>query len=459
MNHPALAVIVLAAGQGTRMKSALPKVLHPIGGRPMLGHVLAVAQAMGAAQIVAVTAPGAEAVVALAGQWGGTSVVQERQLGTGHAVLAAENALAGFDGNLLVLFGDAPLLTAATLSRLIAKLGAGGDLSALGFRAADPAGYGRMVTDGDSLIRIVEQKDASEDERRIDLCFAGMLAGRARLIFELLHRVGNRNAQSEFYLTDVIGIAQARGLRCAVVEGPEGEMLGVNSRAQLAQGEAAFQARARAQLMDAGVGMTAPETVFLSADTIIEPDVVIGQYVVFGPGVTIKRGADIRAFCHIENSAIGERAIVGPFARLRGGAKLDADVDIGNFVELKNAHLEKGVKAHHLTYLGDSHVGEKANIGAGTITCNYDGFSKSRTEIGAGAFIGSNAALVAPVEIGEGAIVAAGSVITENVAPNALAVARGRQETKPGRAVQIRARNKAKRDMAKKDMAKKDRNV
>jgi bifunctional UDP-N-acetylglucosamine pyrophosphorylase/glucosamine-1-phosphate N-acetyltransferase len=446
MDQSALAVIILAAGQGTRMKSALPKVLHPIGGRPMLGHVLAVAKGLNAARIVVVTAPGADAVATLASQSGAVSVVQERQLGTGHAVLAAENALTGFDGNLLVLFGDAPLLTAATLGRLIARLGPDGDISALGFRAADPTGYGRMVAEGDSLLRIVEQKDASEEERRIDRCFAGMLAGRAQAIFELLHRVGNRNAQGEFYLTDIIGIARDRGLNCVIVEGPESEMLGVNSRVQLAQGEAAFQTRARATLMEAGVSMPAPDTVFLSADTIIEPDATIGHYVVFGPGVTVKRGAEIRAFCHIENSTIGERTIVGPFARLRGGAKLDADVDIGNFVELKNAHLEKGVKAHHLTYLGDAHVGEKANIGAGTITCNYDGFSKSRTEIGAGAFIGSNAALVAPVEIGEGAIVAAGSVITTNVEPNALAVGRGRQETKPGRAVEIRAKNKAKKD-------------
>jgi bifunctional UDP-N-acetylglucosamine pyrophosphorylase/glucosamine-1-phosphate N-acetyltransferase len=451
MNRPALAVLVLAAGQGTRMKSALPKVLHPIGGRPMLAHVLAVAKAMQASRMVVVTAPGADQVAKLANAWGAEAVVQERQLGTGHAVLAAETTLSGFDGNLLVLFGDAPLLTAATLGRLVARLGEGADIAALGFRAADPTGYGRMVADGDSLVRIVEHKDASEAERGIDRCFAGMLAGRASVIFGLLHQVGNRNAQGEFYLTDVIAIARAQGLNCAIVEGPEGEMLGVNSRAQLAEGEAAFQSRARLALMDAGVSLLAPETVYLSADTIIEPDTVIGQFVVFGPGVTVKRGTEIRAFCHIENSEIGERAIVGPFARLRGGVKLGDDADIGNFVELKNAHLEKGVKAHHLTYLGDAHVGEKANIGAGTITCNYDGFSKSRTEIGAGAFIGSNAALVAPVEIGEGAIIAAGSVITANVEPNALAVGRGRQETKPGRAVEIRAKNKAKKDMAKKD--------
>jgi bifunctional UDP-N-acetylglucosamine pyrophosphorylase/glucosamine-1-phosphate N-acetyltransferase len=442
----ALAVIVLAAGQGTRMKSSLPKVLHPIGGRPMLGHVLAVATELKAARMVVVTAPGAEAVTKLASQWDAQSVVQDRQLGTGHAVLAAEQALSGFDGKVLVLFGDAPMLTAATLSRLIGRLGQGSDLAALGFRAANPTGYGRMVAEGRSLIRIVEDRDASAEERRIDLCFAGMLAGKSRLIFELLHRVGNRNAQKEFYLTDIITIARDRGHSAGIVEGPESEMLGVNSRSQLAEAEAAFQARKRAALMEAGVTLLAPETVYLSADTEIEPDTTIGHYVVFGPKVTVKRGAEIRAFCHIENSQIGEGVILGPFARLRGGVVLDAQVDIGNFVELKNVHLEKGVKAHHLTYLGDSHVGEKANIGAGTITCNYDGFAKHRTDIGAGAFIGSNAALVAPVKIGKGAIVAAGSVITQDVDAGALAVARGRQETKAGRAEQIRAKYKARKD-------------
>ena len=428
------------------MKSALPKVLHAIGGRPMLAHVLSVAKALFAARIVVVTAPGAEAVAKLAGDWGAEAIVQEAQLGTGHAVLAAESALAGFDGNLMVLFGDSPLLSAATLEGLTARLSAGADIAALGFRADDPTGYGRMIAEGDQLVRIVEHKDASEEQRRNRLCFAGMLAGKANLIFGLLHQVGNANAQGEFYLTDVIAIARSKGLRCAIVEGPQSEMQGVNSRAQLAEAEAAFQARARAALMDSGVSLHAPDTLYLCADTIIEPDVVIGPYVVFGPGVRVHRGTEIRAFCHIENSEIGKAAIVGPFARLRGGAKLDDNVDIGNFVEIKNAHLEKGVKAHHLTYLGDAHVGAAANIGAGTITCNYDGFAKHRTEIGAGAFIGSNAALVAPVSVGEGAIVAAGSVITENVEAGALAVGRGRQVTKPGRADEIRARNKARKN-------------
>jgi bifunctional UDP-N-acetylglucosamine pyrophosphorylase/glucosamine-1-phosphate N-acetyltransferase len=426
------------------MKSALPKVLHKIAGRPMLGHVLAVARALGAERMVVVTAPGAEAVAALAREWGAETVVQDRQLGTGHAVLAAKAALGAFSGDVLVLFGDAPLLTAATLGRLVAALKTA-DISTLGFEAADPTGYGRMVMDGDALVRIVEQKDATSDERKITRVFAGMLAGKAATVFELLSKVGNQNAQGEFYLTDLIAIARGRGLNCAVVEGPESEMLGINSRAQLAEAETAFQVRRRRELMEQGVTFLAPDTVFLSADTVIEPDATIAQYVVFGPGAIVCKGAEIRAFCHIENAEIGANAIVGPFARLRGGAKLESGVDIGNFVELKNAHLEPGVKAHHLTYIGDAHVGARANIGAGTITCNYDGVQKHKTEIGADAFIGSNTALVAPVKVGDGAIVAAGSVITEEVPPNALALGRARQVTKTGRAEAIRTRNKAKK--------------
>jgi len=444
MTESPLAVVILAAGQGTRMKSTLPKVLHKIAGRPMLGHVLDVARALGAQRMVVVTAPGAEPVAALAKEWGAEAAVQEKQLGTGHAVAAAKSALGGFSGNVLVLFGDAPLLTAATLGRMVARLDSA-DIATLGFQAADPTGYGRMIMDGDTLVRIVEHKDATPDERKVTLCFAGMLAGEAAIVFELLGKVGNQNAQGEFYLTDLIAIARGRGLKCAVVEGPEREMLGVNSRAQLAEAETQFQTRRRRELMEQGVTFLAPDTVFLSADTVIEPDATIAQYVVFGPGVIVHKGAEIRAFCHIENAEIGEGAIVGPFARLRGGAKLDAGVDIGNFVELKNAHLEAGVKAHHLTYVGDAHVGARANIGAGTITCNYDGVQKHKTEIGADAFIGSNTALVAPVKIGDGAIVAAGSVITEEVPSNALALGRARQVTKAGRADTIRTRNKAKK--------------
>ena len=438
-----LAVVVLAAGQGTRMKSALPKVLHRIGGRPMLGHILAAAKALKASRIVVVTAPGADQVAALAREWGAEVAVQEKQLGTGHAVLAAEPLLSGFGGKLLVLFGDAALTTVETLNRLASKAGAGADLSALGFRAADPAGYGRMVAEGDTLIRIVEHKDATPEERRIDLCNAGPVAGPARKIFELLHRIGNKNAQGEFYLTDLFAIARAVGLKTAIVEGSEAEMLGVNSRAQLAEAETAFQARRRKELMDAGVSFAAPDTVFLQADTIIEPDAIIGPYVVFGPGVTIRRGAEIRAFCHIEGAQVGEGAIVGPFARLRPGAVLEEAVHVGNFVEIKNARMEKGAKANHLAYVGDARVGAASNIGAGTITCNYDGAEKHFTDIGAGVFIGSNSTLVAPLKIGDGAYVAAGSTITENVDADALALGRARQVAKPEGAAKLRARLKS----------------
>ncbi|HMI96800.1 MAG TPA: bifunctional UDP-N-acetylglucosamine diphosphorylase/glucosamine-1-phosphate N-acetyltransferase GlmU, partial [Micropepsaceae bacterium] len=407
---------------------------------------LAVAKALGAAQTVVVTAPGAEAVTKLAAEWGAETVVQERQLGTGHAVLMGEKPLAGFNGNLLVLFGDAPLLTQATLSRLTARLAKNADLSALGFRAANPAGYGRMIVENDSLIRIVEDKDASADERRIDLCFAGMLAGRASAIFDLLHGIDNRNAQGEFYLTDIVALARKRGLNCAFVEGDEKEMLGVNSRAQLAQAESAFQARRRTELMESGVSLLAPETIHLSADTIIEPDAIIGPYVVFGPGVTVRTGAEIRAFCHLEGAEVGAGATVGPFARLRPGAVLEESVHVGNFVEVKNARLEKGAKANHLSYIGDARVGAASNIGAGTITCNYDGDNKHFTDIGARVFVGAHATIVAPVKIGDGAYVGAGSVITENVAPDALALGRARQVVKPGRADAIRASNKTKKN-------------
>ena len=442
MTESALAVIILAAGQGTRMKSALPKVLHSIAGRPMLAHVLAVTRDLDAVKTAVVVAPGAQSVSALAQSYGALAVVQEQQLGTGHAVATAERALAGFDGNLLVLFGDTPMLTATTLRGLIKRLDAGADIAALGFRPADPKGYGRMVCDGDRLKRIVEDKDAGPEERRIGLCFAGILATRARLLFDLLRKVNNRNAQGEYYLTDVIAIACAANLACAAVEGPVDEMLGVNSRVHLAEAEAAFQARRRRELMDAGVSFLAPETVFLSADTVIEPDASIGPYVVFGPGVTVRRGAEIRAFCHLEGAEVGEGAIVGPFARLRSGAVLEQSVHVGNFVEIKNARLEKGAKANHLSYIGDARVGAGSNIGAGTITCNYDGFAKHKTDIGANTFIGSDTTLVAPLSIGDGAYIAAGSVITEDVEPNALALGRARQVAKAGRAEQIRAKRK-----------------
>lgn len=439
-----LAVVILAAGQGTRMKSALPKVLHAIGGRPMLGHVLAAAHALNAARIAVVTAPGAESVASLARQAGAETCVQERQLGTAHAVLAAEKALKGFRGKLLVLFGDAPLVTVDTLKRLVTRAGEGGaEIAALGFRAKDPTGYGRLVAENGMLLRIVEHKDAREEERRIDLCNAGPLAGPCGKIFELLHAVGSNNAQKEFYLTDVFRLARNEGIKTAIVEGTEAEMAGVNSRAQLAEAEQAFQSRRREALMAEGVSFAAPETVFLQADTLIEADASIGPYVVFGPGVLIRRGAEIRAFCHIEGAEVKAGAIVGPFARLRPGAVLEESVHVGNFVEIKNARLEKGAKANHLTYVGDARVGAGSNIGAGTITCNYDGTNKHKTDIGAGVFVGSDSTLVAPVTIGDGAYIAAGSTITQNVETDALAIGRSRQVSKPGFAARMRARPSA----------------
>ena len=449
MKHDNLAVIVLAAGQGTRMKSALPKVLHGIAGRPMLAHVLQAAKALDPARIVVVAAPGAEPVLRLSAECGAEAVIQQRQLGTGHAVLQGEAPLAGFAGTLLVLFGDTPLLTPQTLLRLVDCAQTDAGIAALGFRARDPKGYGRMITERGTLLRIVEDKDAGDAERKIDLCFAGMLAAPAPGIFSLLHKIGNQNVQGEFYLTDLIEIARRHDLLVGVVEGAEAEMLGVNSRAQLAQAEATFQARRRAELMDSGVAFTAPETVFISADTVIEPEASIGPYVVFGPGVTVKTGATILPFCHIEGATIAQGCSVGPFARLRPGAALDSNVHVGNFVEIKNARLENGVKANHLTYIGDARVGEGSNIGAGTITCNYDGAGKYFTDIGARVFIGSDSTLVAPVKIGDGAYVAAGSTINGNVEPDALALGRARQVNKPGRATEIRARNKARKEQRK----------
>jgi bifunctional UDP-N-acetylglucosamine pyrophosphorylase/glucosamine-1-phosphate N-acetyltransferase len=446
MPASSLAVVILAAGAGTRMKSALPKVLHPVAGRPMLAHVLAIARALHAKRSVAVIAPGAMKVAELAGEYGAANVVQERQLGTGHAVASTEAVLKGFDGNVLVLFGDCPLLGVGTLARLVAQLEKGADVAALGFRPDDPAGYGRMIVSGDRLSRIVEHKDASAEERKIGLCFAGMLAAPAKLLFDLLRKLDNRNAQGEFYLTDVIAIAAGQGLRPVAVEGPAEEMMGVNSREQLAEAEAAFQGRRRRELMENGVSLVGAETIFLSADTVIEADVTVGPYVVFGPGVTVRKNAEIRAFCHLEGAEVGEGAIVGPFARLRPGAVLETGVHVGNFVEVKNSRLEKGVKANHLSYLGDARVGEGTNIGAGTITCNYDGVDKHRTEIGSHTFIGSDTVLVAPVRVGDGAYVGAGSVITENVAPDALALGRARQTEKPGRAAEMRARRKKKKE-------------
>ena len=443
MARSTLAAIVLAAGKGTRMKSPRPKVLHPIAGRPLILHVLATLKALGAEREAVVLAPGMEAVAKLVAPR--PTAIQDPPLGTGHAVMAAREALAGCEGDVLILYGDTPLITAATLKRLRAGLHEPNEaaVAVLTFRPADPAQYGRVVLDAQGGVSgIVEYRDSDAGTRAVTLCNAGMMAVAGRHLFALLDAVGNDNAKREYYLTDIVRLARERGLGVAQVEAPAEEVLGVNSQAELAAAEAAMQARLRRYWREEGVSMVAPETVWLSADTRLASGVTIEPNVVFGPGVTVGEGAEIRAFCHIAGAQIGPRAVVGPFARLRPGAKLGEAAHIGNFVEVKNAALGPGAKANHLTYLGDAEVGARANIGAGTITCNYDGFDKAVTEIGEGAFIGSNTALVAPVKVGAGAIVGAGSVITREVAADALALERGKQEERPGWARLFRARKK-----------------
>jgi bifunctional UDP-N-acetylglucosamine pyrophosphorylase / glucosamine-1-phosphate N-acetyltransferase len=440
--------LVLAAGEGTRMRSSLPKVLHRAAGRSLLGHAMTAAVAAGADRF-AVVGPDREDVAAEARgvQPGAEVFTQTERLGTAHAVLAARSALEQPADDVLILFADTPLVRPETLQALRNALASGADVAVLGFRAKDPTGYGRLLVDGDELAAIREEKDASDEERRVDLCNAGLMALSGSHALELLDAVGNANAKGEFYLTDVVEIARTRGLKAVVLEAAEAEVQGVNTRAQLAAAEAAFQQRLRAAVMESGVTLIAPETVFLSADTRIAGDVVVEPNVVFGPGVTVEAGAVIHAFCHLEGAHVGAGVSIGPFARLRPGASLAEGARIGNFVEIKNAVLDEGVKVNHLAYVGDSHVGADANIGAGAITCNYDGTNKHRTEIGAGAFIGVNSALVAPVTVGRGAYVATGSIITEDVPADALALARSRQTVKPGWAEDRRRTHpKAKKD-------------
>jgi bifunctional UDP-N-acetylglucosamine pyrophosphorylase/glucosamine-1-phosphate N-acetyltransferase len=430
---PPLAAIVLAAGKGTRMKSPLAKVLHPVAGRPMIGHVLDALAALEPTREVVVLSPGQEKVAEFVAPR--PVAIQDPPLGTGHAVLAARRALEGFEGDILILYADTPLIGPETLRRLTAALHqpAEAAVAVLAFRPADPAQYGRVVLDAEGGISaIVEFRDADAATRAIGLCNAGMMAASGAQLWPLLERVGNTNAKGEYYLTDIVALARKGGRRVASVEVAPEEVMGINSQAELAQAEAALQARLRRRWLDAGVTMIAPETVWLSADTRLSPGVVIEPNVIFGPRVTVEEGAVIHAFCHIVGAVIGKGASIGPFARLRPGTRLGEGARIGNFVEAKNARMEAGAKANHLTYLGDAEIGAGANIGAGTITCNYDGFDKASTEIGEGAFIGSNTALVAPVRVGAGAIVAAGSVITRDVPADALAVARGRQEERPG---------------------------
>jgi bifunctional UDP-N-acetylglucosamine pyrophosphorylase/glucosamine-1-phosphate N-acetyltransferase len=432
--------VILAAGQGTRMKSALPKTLHRIAGRSMLRHLLASCEAV-FQRIVVVVAPGAEAVQREAAPhaW----VIQPEQRGTANAALAAAAEFG--DGEVAVLYADNPLIRPETLRKLLTRRERGdAALALLAFRPANPAHYGRVIARGGYVDQVVEWADASEEVRAIGLCNAGVLCASASDMRRWLGEVRTNNAKREYYLTDLVRLAAEDGARVAAVEAPAEELAGVNSRAELASAEAVVQGRLRNAAMDAGVTMIDPGSVFLCADTEFAPDVTVGPNVVFGPGVKVASGAEIRAFSHLEGCSIGPGCIVGPFARLRPGTVLGTDVHIGNFVELKAALLGDGVKASHLTYLGDAEVGAQTNIGAGTITCNYDGAAKHRTIIGANAFIGSDVALVAPVRVGDGAVVGAGSVITEDVEADALALARGRQVVKPGRAAEMRAARKGK---------------
>ncbi|MEZ5877155.1 MAG: bifunctional UDP-N-acetylglucosamine diphosphorylase/glucosamine-1-phosphate N-acetyltransferase GlmU [Tepidamorphaceae bacterium] len=437
--------VVLAAGEGTRMRSALPKVLHKIAGREMLAHVMAAATAGAEADIAVVIGPDREDVAACARAMhpGCKVFVQTDRLGTAHAVLAAREALKADYKHVVVLFGDTPLITPATLERMVSAIDEGAGIAVLGFEAENPSGYGRLVTDAGELTAIVEEKDASESERAITLCNSGVMAFSGQLMPNLLDQIGNDNAKGEYYLTDAVAIARALDVKTVSRIADETEVGGVNDRIQLAAAEAVMQQRLREAAMASGVTMRDPESVYMQHDTKLGMDVIVEQNVVFGPGVSVESGAEIRAFSHLEGCHVGANAQVGPYARLRPGADLDARVRIGNFVEIKNAHLGEGAKVNHLSYVGDASVGATANIGAGTITCNYDGVSKHKTEIGEGAFIGSTS-LVAPVRIGDGAYIGSGSVITKNVDAETLAVGRARQVEIPGWVARWRSKDKAK---------------
>ena len=437
------AVVILAAGQGTRMRSDTHKVLHPIAGRPMLLHLLERVDALGAEKRVAVLGKGREQVEAAIADRGVEIAVQTEQKGTGHAVQQAADALGGYDGPVIILYGDTPFVESATLGRMIDRLdGAGGPgIVVLASSPADPLRYGRIILgEGDRIARMVEYKDATEEERAVRLCNSGMMAVRSSDLFRWLAQVGNENAAGEYYLPDIVNIAAAEGREAVVIEGDPYEAAGVNSRAELAHLELEWQRRRREQALEDGATLIDPESVWFAFDTKLGRDVTVEPHVVFGPGVSVADGATVHAFSHIEGATIGAKASIGPFARIRPGTILGTKSKVGNFVELKNAEVAEGAKVNHLSYVGDASVGAKANIGAGTITCNYDGFGKYRTEIGAGAFIGSNTALVAPVSVGDGAIVGAGSVITRDVEPDSLAVERNEQKGIAGWARRFRER-------------------
>lgn len=440
-----LAVIILAAGQGTRMKSALHKVLHPVAGRPMLLHLLASVEPLNPQRKVVIVGAGRDQVESAVAGMGVEIAVQKEQLGTGHAVLQARDALGHFAGDVLILYGDVPLVSTATMREMLDRLNQGDEPRSvvLGFRPDNPGAYGRIVADGQGVIdKMVEYKDATAEERQITLCNSGLMAVRSMDLFVLLDTIGNDNAAGEYYLPDIVMLP---GATSAVIESDAEEVAGVNSRVELATVEASWQRRRRDQAMRDGATLIAPETVFFSHDTYLGRDVVVEPNVVFGPGVVVEDGVTIHAFSHLEGARIMAGAEIGPYARLRPGAVIGTSAKVGNFVEIKKSVLGEGAKANHLSYIGDATVGAGANIGAGTITCNYDGFFKYHTEIGAGAFIGSNSALVAPVKVGDGAIVGAGSVLTRDVDADALALTRAKQEARPGWAARFRAMMKAKK--------------
>ena len=434
-DHPSLAII-LAAGLGTRMRSRIPKPLHHLAGRPMVAHVLDAARAAGFLEAAVVIGPEPAFDALRRAVAPAVCFVQEERLGTAHAVLAAAPALEATPGEAMILYGDVPFVRPETMRALAAcRREAGAALALLAFRARDPAQYGRVVLDdAGSVLRIVEWRDATAEERAISLCNAGLFCAPAADLLRWLRQVDNANAKGEYYLTDIVAIARGEGARVVAAEAAEDEVVGVNSRAELAAAEAILQARLRTRAMENGATLIAPETVFLAWDTALAPDVVVYPHVVFGPGVIVEEGSEIRSFSHLEGCVVRAGAIVGPFARLRPGTDIGPGAQVGNFVELKNTRLGAGAKANHLAYLGDATIGERTNIGAGTITCNYDGVAKHRTLIGAGVFVGSNATLVAPLTLGDGSFIAAGSTITDDVAAEAMAFGRARQVEKPGRA-------------------------
>jgi bifunctional UDP-N-acetylglucosamine pyrophosphorylase/glucosamine-1-phosphate N-acetyltransferase len=432
--------VVLAAGEGTRMRSSLPKVLHPVAGQSLLAHVLDAAPRGNGASLAVVIGPDHTAVADEAKRVrpDAATFVQRERLGTAHAVLAARDAIARGADDLLVAFGDTPLISSDTFARMRAPLKNGAALAVLGFRAADPTGYGRLLIEGERLAAIREHADASAEERKITLCNAGVMAFDGRRALEIIEKIGSANSKGEYYLVDAVAIVRELGLEAVVIETSEDEVRGINTKAQLAEAEQVMQARLRKAALDAGVTLIAPETVYLAADTKFGSDVTIEPFVVIGPGVTIADGAVIHSFSHIVQSSIGKKASIGPFARLRPKTSVGEGARIGNFVETKAATLEAGVKVNHLAYVGDAHVGANTNIGAGTITCNYDGFGKYKTTIGSGAFVGTNSSLVAPVKIGNGAYIGSGSVITRDVPDDALALERGQQTIREGGARRFR---------------------